>query len=335
MKALKIVIIILVVLIAIILIPPLFMPSQMFVERSAVLKAQPEVIWDQVNCLGNWEKWDVWHQDTNLVGTYEGQECGEGAKNIWNYKDREEGGSQTIVKVRKYEYIKTLLDFQEMGTADAEMMLEKVEEGTKVTWNLRSDSPYPLMRWVHTLMVAPNVKKSYDEGLVNLNELTKDMKLEQPKYTTGEVTEKEVTSFNALVIRTKCTMEEMGDKMGQVFGALMAYTGKIGIQMAGPPFSIWYEYESEVFEFDSGIPVPGKIVGEGDIKSLETYAGKVIHATHTGSYESTQYSWGALQEFITDNGLELNGDPWEVYITDPMSQPDQTKWVTELYWPVK
>jgi len=341
MKALKVVIIILVVLIAIILVPPLFMPSEMNVERSAVLKAQPEVIWDQVNCLENWESWDVWHQDTTMTGTYEGEKCGVGAKNIWTYKDRDEGGSQEIVEADKFEYIKTFLDFQEMGSADAEMTFEKVDEGTKVTWNIRSDSPYPLMRWVHTLMVVPNVKKSYDEGLINLNELTKDMILKPGEdlgtllYTTGEISEKEVASQNALVFRTKCTMEEMGEKMGEALGALMAFTGKKGIEMAGPPFSIWYEYESDVFEFDSGIPVPGKVMGEGDIKSLKTYGGKVLHATHTGSYESTHHTWGALQKHITDNGLELNGDPYEVYLTDPGSEPDPTKWVTELYWPIK
>jgi effector-binding domain-containing protein len=36
-----------------------------------------------------------------------------------------------------------------------------------------------------------------------------------------------------------------------------------------------------------------------------------------------------------DHAMELNGDPYEVYITDPASEPDETKWVTELYWPVK
>lgn len=335
MKALKIVIIILVVLIAIILIPPLFMSSEMYVERTAVLKAQPEVIWDQVNCLENWENWDVWHQDTNMTGTYEGAKCGVGAKNTWTYRDRDEGGSQSIVEVREYEYVKTFLDFQAMGTADAEMMLKKVEEGTEVTWNIRSDSPYPLMRWVHTLMVAPGVGKSYEDGLANLDELTKDMKAEPKNYSTGEVSEKEVTAGNALVLRIKASVEEIGPKMGDSFGALMGYAQQVGVDIAGPPFTIWYDYESEIMEFDCGIPVPGKIIGKGDVKSLETYGGKALSVIHTGPYNTTQYSWGALQKYITDKSLELNGDPFEVYLTDPMTEPDETKWVTELYWPVK
>ena len=160
MKALKIVMIILVVIIAIIMIPPLFMPSKLNIEITRVLKAQPEVIWDQVNCLENWEKWDLWHQDSNMVGRYEGPACGEGATNIWTYRNMDDGGSQTIIDSREYEYLQTFLDFQKMGTAQAEMFLEKTEEGTRVTWTLVSDASYPVMRWINTLMVAPGVKKA-------------------------------------------------------------------------------------------------------------------------------------------------------------------------------
>ena len=74
-----------------------------------------------------------------MSGHYEGPECGVGAKNIWKYKNSDDGGSQTIVESRENEYIKTLLDFQEMGTAESEFFFEKSDGGTKVTWNLRSD----------------------------------------------------------------------------------------------------------------------------------------------------------------------------------------------------
>ncbi len=167
MKAPKIVINILVVLLAIILIPPLFMYSELYLEESKVLTAPTEVVWEQINCLENWEKWDVWHQDTNLVGYYEGPKCGLEAKNIWDMKGTDEGGSQTIVDVREYEYIKTFLDFREMGSAESEFMFEQLEEGTKLTWNFKSDSPYPVMRWMNTLMIGPMVTKAYKDGLNN------------------------------------------------------------------------------------------------------------------------------------------------------------------------
>jgi len=40
-------------------------------------------------------------------------------------------------------------------------------------------------------------------------------------------------------------------------------------------------------------------------------------------------------KFIEENEKEINGASWEVYITDPMSEPDTSKWVTQIYYPVK
>lgn len=331
MKALRIVIIILVVIVAIILIPPLFMPSQLNIEISRELKAQPEVIWDQVNCLENWEEWDLWHQDSNMVGQYEGPACGEGATNVWTYKNMDDGGSQTIVESRKHEYLKTFLDFQKMGTAESEIFLEPVDQGTKVTWTLVSDASYPVMRWINTLMIAPGVKKAYTEGLKNLDELTEGME-PMPEYNTGAITMKEVEAMDALVIRLTASVEEMAEAMGTAFGKVMPVAGQ---HMAGPPFAIWYTWEGDQFDFACGVPVKQKVSVSGDLKNQKTYAGNTVMVTHTGSYESTQYSWAVLEEYVENNDLETAGDPWEVYIKGPMEEQDQTKWITELYWPVK
>ncbi len=334
MKALKIVIILLALLLAIFLIPPIFMSSELYLEESKVLTAPKEVVWEQVNCLENWEEWDIWHQDTNLVGFYEGPPCGVDAKNSWDMKNSDEGGSQVIVEMREYEYIKTFLDFREMGTAESEFMFEEVENGTKLTWNFKSASPYPTMRWVNTFLVKPMVTKAYKDGLNNLEELTKDMK-PTPKYTTGEITLKNVTSMYAMTYRTKCTMEEIASVMGPAFGAIMQVVSANGAQVIGSPFSIWYEWEDEIMEFDNAIPIDRNIKGTDKVLPIKTYQGKVAHVSHMGEYSTTYHSWGILETYIKDNKLEMNGAPYEVYVTDPETEPDPSKWITDLYWPVK
>lgn len=71
------------------------------------------------------------------------------------------------------------------------------------------------------------------------------------------------------------------------------------------------------------------------LQLIETYEGKVIMAQHNGDYSSTHNSWGKIEEYIKANNLEMNGAPWEQYITDPMTEPDPSKWITNLFWPVK
>ena len=249
-------------------------------------------------------------------------------------KNSDDGGSQVIVESREYEYIKTFLDFREMGTAESEFMFETVEDGTKVTWNFKSDSPYPTMRWVNTFLVKPMVTKAYADGLINLEIHTKDMK-PTPKYTTGEIGLKDVKSMYAMTYRTKCTMEEIGDAMGPAYAAITEVISTTGAQIAGHPFSIWYEWENEIMEFDNAIPVDKKIKGTKDVLPIKTYQGKVAFVSHMGEYSTTYYSWATIETYIKENNLEMNGSPYEVYITDPQSEPDPLKWITELYWPVK
>jgi effector-binding domain-containing protein len=335
MKALKIVTIILIVILAIFLIPPLFMASQTKVEKTMVMKAQPEIIWEQVNCLKNWESWDVWHQDTNMTGHYEGPECGVGAKNIWKYNNSEDGGTQTIVEIRENEYLKTVLDFGPMGKAETEFKFEKADGGTRVTWNFVSPAAYPVVRWISTMMIKPEVEKSYEQGLQKLDEITMNMK-PKPKFKTGEVTEVDVISQMAIGIKVESDMLNMSQVMGSSFGKLMDYTGKTGAQMAGMPFAIWYQWQDTTkFIFECALPVAGKLKGEGDIRFFNTYAGKAVTVEHWGSYETSGNSWEAVMKYVKDNNLESNGNPYEVYMTDPTTEPNPEKWLTMLYHPVK
>jgi effector-binding domain-containing protein len=335
MKSLKIVTIILIVILAIFLVPPLFMASETKVEKTMVLTASPEVIWDQVNCLKNWEAWDVWHQDTTMTGHYEGPECGVGAKNVWKYNNSEEGGTQTIVEIREYEYIKTVLDFGPMGKAETELKMEKVEGGTQVTWNFVSPAPYPIVRWISVMMIKPEVEKSYVQGLEKLNEITMNMK-PKPKFKTGEVKITEVTSMMAVGIKVESGMVNMGEIMGGSYGKLTAFIQQSGAEMAGMPFAIWYQWEDTAkFVYECAMPVATKVKAEGEFHFFNTYQGKVATVEHWGDYTSSGVSWTSVMSYVEANQLEANGEPYEVYMTDPAAEPDPSKWLTVLYFPVK
>jgi effector-binding domain-containing protein len=335
MKTLKIVTVILAVILGVFLIPPLFMAKETKVTKTKVLKASPEIIWEQVNCLKNWESWDEWHQDTNLVGRYEGPECGVGAKNIWTYKNTSDGGTQTIVESRENEYLRTELEFAGMGTAVAEFFMEKAEEGTKVTWNLTAPAPYPIFRWISTVMIKPEVGKSYEKGLEKLDEITMNMK-PKPKYKTGEVRITEVTGQKSVGLKVESGMVNMSYTMGESYGKLMDYIEKTKNQLAGTPFAIWYQWEDTAkFVYECAVPVVNKVKGEGDIRFFDSYTGKAVTTEHWGDYATSGNSWTAVMKYVEENKLESNGEPFEVYITDPTTEPDPQKWLTMLYFPVK
>ncbi|MCD4664404.1 MAG: GyrI-like domain-containing protein [Bacteroidales bacterium] len=145
-----------------------------------------------------------------------------------------------------------------------------------------------------------------------------------------------ITSFPALTKKKTVSMEEIGPAMGEIFGGLMEYMQKNSIEITGPPFAIWHSWDPEgENEMECGIPVM-KIVGEpGEFNSITTYEGKAVSTLHIGPYDSSGDTWLTVENYIKENKLKINGSPWEVYLTNPQTEPDTSKWKTKIFQPVK
>jgi effector-binding domain-containing protein len=64
-------------------------------------------------------------------------------------------------------------------------------------------------------------------------------------------------------------------------------------------------------------------------------AGKVVKAVHTGDYSGLVNAHMEINEYMQSKNLTMAGNPWESYVTDPMTEKDTAKWVTEIYYPIQ
>ena len=108
-----------------------------------------------------------------------------------------------------------------------------------------------------------------------------------------------------------------------------------GEKPSGPPISRFLEYREDEVCLEAGVPVGKPMEGEGDIRLSELPAGIVAHTVHTGPYDELMKVYPAIYEWLTTQGKQSAGAPWEVYLTDPGNEPDPKKWQTEVNWPVK
>ncbi len=53
---------------------------------------------------------------------------------------------------------------------------------------------------------------------------------------------------------------------------------------------------------------------------------------YPGAYEGLKYAHQSLNKYFQTNGLRLKPPVIEEYITDPMAEPDTTKWLTKIYY---
>lgn len=338
MKILKKIIIVLLILVVIVLVVAALLPSKRHVEASITINTPAKIIYEQVANFRNWDKWSPFKEgDTAMKSFYKGAPKGVGA--IMSWESKEQGnGAMEILEVEKNKMIHNRIDFEGQGSSFSDwQFVEDSNKTTKVTWNLELDNlKYPLGR-IMGLVMSSMISKSFEKGLANLKKVSEDNFKMLSVYKTTDIKVKQTEMHYAIVIKDSSKCDEVDALMGKVFGELFQYAGENKIEMSGYPFSIcslWDEKNNK-YVAEIGIPVKTKTEGKGIIKCIEVPSTKVVSAIHNGAYETSGNTHIAIDNYIKENKLTCVGAPTEIYITDPESEPDMTKWQTEIIYPVK
>jgi len=330
MKALKIIGIILLILVALFLVVALFLPSKTYMEESIVINKPASLVFKQVNNFKNWEPWSPFQAaDPEMVNTYEGPEQGMDATMRWT-SIKNGDGYMTIIESVPYEKVISTIDFGMPGATN--IFLLKEENGaTKVTWGVNIPKlAYPMERYIGLLM-PKMMGIMFNQGLVKMKEIVEAMP-DPPALQIVEFKERAVLS-----VIDSCNWSDIGIKMGQMFGDIMALQNSLKYQQTGAPLSLYHKWDefNQFTVFENCIPVDKEVAGKGRVQYKVLPTMKTVMGTHLGSYEETMYMYVAMDEYIRDFGLEQVGGPIEEYITDPMTEPDTAKWQTNIYFPVK
>lgn len=331
MKALKIIGIIVLILVALFFIVALFLPKSVSMQESVVINKPASLIFKQVNNYQNWAAWSPWEAtDPDMVSTYEGPALGVGAKTIWTSKKHGDG-SMTITGSLPYKKIVAGLDFGQKGQASNFFEFDEIEGGTRVTWGVDiPDMGYPAGRYIAVLM--PGMMKSYfNDGLSRLKEVTEAMP-DPPVLQLVQMPEMAVLS-----VIDSCYWSDIEMKMGELFGEIAVYIKANKLDFAGYPMSCYYKWdeENQFTVFENRVPVNKETAGKGRVQYKVVPETNAVMGTHFGAYEETMYLYYALDDFVTEFGLEETGGPIEEYVTDPGMEPDTSKWQTNIYFPVK
>lgn len=331
MNILKKLILGLVIFLALLTIISFFLPSQVKVERSMVMKANATTIFNQVNDLHNWFSWASWNlKDPNMKVTYFGPASGVGSGYNWESEHRQVGkGKMSIIASIPNDSISTDLDFMENGKAHGYFTFRPAEAGTKVTWGMDCDmsTPFVLGKYIGLLMDGM-LGKDFEEGLKNLDEVSS----KAPAMTIQMIS---IPAKSILTMRVKCPSTEIGNKLGETYTEISKFMAANGISAVGAPFAIYHSYsETADVDMEPGMPIDYAKADSKTIKKGEIKAQDVVVADYYGPYEKTGTAHEAVSKWIKENGKTIAGSPWEEYVTDPGTEPDSTKWLTKVYYPV-
>jgi effector-binding domain-containing protein len=331
MKALKKVLIILIVLVVVILIVSAFLPSQSKVERSLLIKASSEVISAKITNLHNWDEWSPWKDRDSAAKYIYNDTIGIGGWMDWT-GNVAGSGKLSITKV-KPDSIQYFLSFREpfKSESNGSFSFVKTDSGTIVTWTDVEVLPWPMVRIVALFMNFDKMMgPDFEKGLEKLKKTS-----EKKNQYTYNVQEREITEMTIATIRNKVNVGEIGNILGKSYGEIQAFIAKNGAKIAGAPIAITLAWDSLSWDFEAALPIDKEIKGNDRIQIKKSFAGKVLFVEYKGAYNKTYQAYIDLENYKKEKGYVDAGGPWEVYITDPMTEPDTSKWITEIYFPVK
>ncbi len=333
MKALKIILIIILVLAGVYCVWMATLPSEYKVERSTVIDAPPAQVYAVVTDFKTWGDWDPWNRrDSTIKHEFGETSQGMGASYSWT-SENSGAGSQEITATEENKSMETTLHFEGMGDSQTHWTFEEVPEGkTKVTWDLTGEVGF-FGRW-QTVMMDKFVGKDYEDGLDNLKEKVEAMPAMKTEY---EIVMTDAIPVEYYSVTDEIAISEMSsDFYAQRYQELGTYLGADAANMNGAPFAIYHKWdeENDATKIEVALPVTSEKPGNDRVTKGKIEAGKVLKIVYMGPYEGTGEAHLAMDQYMRENNIQIGGYPWEVYVTDPGTEPDSSKWITEIYYPV-
>lgn len=312
------------------------LPGKIEVSKSITINAPAENIFGEINNLENNANWSYWNNlyKDDMTITYGDIREGVGAFSSWDGEESGKG-SMTITESVPNKSLKLELNFMEEGTAESWYTLKPDGEGTTLTTGFIADMGMnPIGRYFGTLLIKPEMEKAFDYNLTKLKEMAEA----KPVFTVS-LTEVETPPVNYIGISSTMRMDDMDGMSAQMrksYGELAGVLQKANV-MTSPPFCLYprWDDENKEIEMVCALTVPANANLPAKYKVMQTTGGKAVKAIHLGDYHKLDETHNQIAKYIEYKKLEINGAPWEVYVTDPETEPDATKWITEVYYPVK
>jgi len=308
------------------------------IERSVTIAAPVDDIWPAVSSLGAMDKWSPWNElDPNMKKSMEGTDGQVGALSRWEGNKDVGKGEQRIDSIARNSLVRTRLKFIEPWQSESDALIELSTDGdgTKVTWAMVGEHNFGSRLMGRFMDMDAMLGKDFEKGLGLLKQQVEEAVAAKPSFT---ITAMDWPSTLFIGKRGIVAWADMKSAFEKGFGSGMETLGKAKVEMAGHPSGVYFEWNdaNQTADMIAGIPVP--VEAKDKLKGIDLYespASKALAIDYYGGYNGMMAPHMAMDEYIKANGLTQHTNVIEEYVTDPMTEPDSSKWLTRIIYLVK
>ena len=336
MKFLKITGVVLVLILLLGIVVNLIAPIKMIVSRSIEIERSAATVHSVVNDLSERNNWSPWElADSTMVISFGAMTEGVGAKYSW-VSENSGSGEQEIVESRPTNYIKTQLEFGDRpGINYSEWKFEELGGITTVTWSFDgSKTAFPVRFF--NLIFQGMVEEKYETGLGNLKEYVEGMSRILIKDITAEVFKSELSTTQYIITMIDTTTPAgLPDVYANAFSSIEAFMKEQGLEREAAPVGIYHFFSDSMVVVEPGIPIKERVEVPEGFNMLVIEPTFVASATHVGPWENIGPVHEAIEQWISDNAEEMNGNPWHVYFNDLSEAEDPANLYTQVHYPIQ
>jgi effector-binding domain-containing protein len=319
-------------LIVVLLLIGFVLPGKLEVTKSISIQASASAVFEEINDLKRWETWQYWNTlDPEMKITYAEKTAGTGASYSWDGPVLETG-TITLTETIPDKSVAIAMDFGG-NPATGLYALEPDGDNTKLNLNFYSDAGMnPIGRWINVFMKG-EIAKSFDYATDKIKTIAEA----KPKFTYA-ITEENLPAISYVGLMHTMSPKDpvaISAQMAKMYGELETMLKKAKVEVTGYPFALYPSYTEESMDMICAMPVAAdaKLPAKYKVETLE--GGNTIKGIYKGDYNNLMALHMELDQYLQYKKLTMNGAPIEVYVTDPMLEKDTTKWITEIYYPVK
>lgn len=292
------------------------------VHRSIEINASPEQVFDTVADYNTWPRWSPWlccepaadvhvSENSNSVGSnysWKGEITGQGEIE----HKRLEPGKLIEDEIRFVKPFKS--------TSSVMFDLERVGDGTRITWRMRGSLPWFLF-WMKSMMQT-FIGMDYQRGLKMLKEYVETGEVRAKTAILGVET---VGPIKMIGIRAQCSMKDVSSSMEQIFAEVKEKLTKNkssdcwNEESSPEGISVYHDFnlKTQVFDYTGGFVVPATTEVPDGMSTWSCPESKALIVQQVGSYEHMGNGWSAGHQYARYKKLKLQKVGFEVYRNNP------------------
>lgn len=319
------------------------------IERSQLIDAPPQLLYNEINDFKNWENWGPWHEkDPDMKISYAERSKGEGASFAWQGDKGSDGSMVNQEAVKNSSILEKMILKLPFGDAESQVywkfepQTESGSQQTKVTLGIKGDQGFwEKAYWAtkdstRTALITPYFEKS-------LQKLTKTVQEKMASYSVkvDGLTDYGGGFYMYSSTASKMDSQALNTKIQRVIPQIHDFMQSNDIEISGSPMLIYNQMDTENNSaiISLGIPTPSRVVtpSEGDILCGYLQSRKVLKTTLKGNYKNLTEAWSAANKYLNQNNLQRATDasPFEVYVINATKKANPADWVTQLYIPIQ